>query len=275
MPGLTAHCRETVLSGRPLQSALSHSYIASVYLGTDQRNSTVPVPSVNDGMGVLLRSGRTRSQHTNVDSMLRFVVSPELQGKFGQHQSHATLNFGARNPTYEAKARRLLGESASSIKTKVPGVAMAAGRSRLQTIELAEGTIAVIAKSGLFQFQAGISLLRGICLQLPISLNDKPQRRAAHQTSTLTTVRSASLDAQKTVQAVAMEIVGTNIDMNESLMSVGLDSLSAVEFTNTLAARLSMDLEPTILFHHPTLDSLAQFLSSELQSNEVDSKTSG
>ena len=91
----------------------------------------------------------------------------------------------------------------------------------------------------------------------------------------LPTVRSASLDAQKTVQAVAMEIVGTNIDMNESLMSVGLDSLSAVEFTNTLAARLSMDLEPTILFHHPTLDSLAQFLSSELQSNEVVSKTSG
>ena len=271
MPGLTAHCRETVLSGRPLQSALSHSYIASVYLGTDQRNSTVPVPSVNDGMGVLLRSGRTRSQHTNVDSMLRFVVSPELQGKFGQHQSHATLNFGARNPTYEAKARRLLGESALSIN--IPGAVTA--DNSLQRIEPAKEKIGDIARSVSFQFQAGVSLLRCICLQLPISLNDKPQRRAAHQTSTLTTVRSASLDAQKTVQAVAMEIVGTNIDMNESLMSVGLDSLSAVEFTNTLAARLSMDLEPTILFHHPTLDSLAQFLSSELQSNEVVSKTSG
>ena len=154
-----------------------------------------------------------------------------------------------------------------------------AGRSRLQTIELAE-EITDIARSELFQFQAGISLLRGICLQLPISLKDKTQRRAADQDTTMTTsgassagnlqlptVRSASLDAHKTVQAVALEIVGTNIDMNAPLMSAGLDSLSAVEFTNALGTRFSMDLSPTVLYDHPTLDSLASFLSSELASN--------
>ena len=83
----------------------------------------------------------------------------------------------------------------------------------------------------------------------------------------LPTVHSGSLDAHKTVQAVALEIVGTNIDMNAPLMSAGLDSLSAVEFTNALGTRFSMDLSPTVLYDHPTLDSLASFLSSELASN--------
>ncbi len=55
--------------------------------------------------------------------------------------------------------------------------------------------------------------------------------------------------------------------MNAPLMSAGLDSLSAVEFTNALGTRFSMDLSPTVLYDHPTLDSLASFLSSELASN--------
>ena len=57
--------------------------------------------------------------------------------------------------------------------------------------------------------------------------------------------------------------------MNAPLMSAGLDSLSAVEFTNALGTRFSMDLSPTLLYDHPTLDSLANFLSSELASIDV------
>ena len=56
-------------------------------------------------------------------------------------------------------------------------------------------------------------------------------------------------------------------------MSAGLDSLSAVEFTNALGARFNMDLAPTILFDHPTLDSLTDFISSELASNAATETT--
>ena len=155
------------------------------------------------------------------------------------------------------------------LSIKCPSAAKVAGKSRLQTIKLAEGTIADIGMSGLFQFQSGISFLRSIRLQLPVSRS----ARSAGDLQ-LPTARSVLLDAHETVQAVAVEIMGTNIDMNAPLNSIGLDSLAAVEFTNTLAARLTMDLDPTILFDHPTLDSLAQFLSNELQSNEMISKMS-
>ena len=57
-------------------------------------------------------------------------------------------------------------------------------------------------------------------------------------------------------------------------MSAGIDSLSAVEFTNAIAARFTMDLAPTVFFDHPTIDSLAKFLSSELQSHEMNLTTS-
>lgn len=77
----------------------------------------------------------------------------------------------------------------------------------------------------------------------------------------------------KAVREVAQEVIGTEVDTNAPLMSIGIDSLSVMEFTNAIAARFSMDLAPTVLFDHPTVDSLAKFLSSELQSNKMISTT--
>jgi len=60
--------------------------------------------------------------------------------------------------------------------------------------------------------------------------------------------------------------MGTVIDTNAPLMSAGLDSLSATELTSTLSERLNIEIEATALFDYPTLESLADFLSSELAS---------
>jgi hypothetical protein len=47
-------------------------------------------------------------------------------------------------------------------------------------------------------------------------------------------------------------------------MSVGLDSLAAVEFANSVSDELGMALSAIALFDHPTLDSIASHLASEL-----------
>ena len=65
------------------------------------------------------------------------------------------------------------------------------------------------------------------------------------------------------VRSTASETLGTVIDVDVPLMSAGLDSLAAASFTTTLASRLSMELTPTALFDHPTLDSISSFLSVE------------
>ena len=73
---------------------------------------------------------------------------------------------------------------------------------------------------------------------------------------------------------MAFEVMGTDIGINAPLMSAGLDSIAAVEFVNAVATRFNVDLEPTVVFDHPTLDSLATFLSSKLTSSEVTSTRS-
>ena len=74
------------------------------------------------------------------------------------------------------------------------------------------------------------------------------------------------MHVRETVKAVAHEVMGTHIDENAPLMSAGLDSIAAIEFVNTLSERLDLKIEHTALFDHPTIESLASFLSNELAS---------
>ena len=47
-------------------------------------------------------------------------------------------------------------------------------------------------------------------------------------------------------------------------MSAGLDSLAAAAFVSALASSLSVDIAPTELFDHPTLSSIASFVSTHV-----------
>jgi acyl transferase domain-containing protein/NADPH:quinone reductase-like Zn-dependent oxidoreductase/acyl carrier protein len=60
---------------------------------------------------------------------------------------------------------------------------------------------------------------------------------------------------------------GTQIDQDEALHDLGLDSLMAVELRNALAASLERQLSPTLVLDYPTLRTLTDYLLSLL--NEV------
>ncbi|MDA9173158.1 acyl carrier protein [bacterium] len=66
--------------------------------------------------------------------------------------------------------------------------------------------------------------------------------------------------------SVAWEALGTQVDMITPLMSAGLDSLAATDFARTLSTSLGLDVSPTMLFDHPTLDSVVTFLSADFGS---------
>ena len=57
---------------------------------------------------------------------------------------------------------------------------------------------------------------------------------------------------------------GHGLDPRESLFSMGLDSLMAMELTTALKASLAAPLPPTLLFDHPTIDGLSAFLTQLL-----------
>ena len=52
------------------------------------------------------------------------------------------------------------------------------------------------------------------------------------------------------------------IEEREPLMRMGLDSLMAVEFRNQLSSALKRSLSATLLFDHPTIGALADFLGN-------------
>ena len=53
-------------------------------------------------------------------------------------------------------------------------------------------------------------------------------------------------------------------------MSVGLDSVATVEFTNAISEELRTSVSAILLFDHPTLDSIASYLAAELEVGTVE-----
>ena len=118
--------------------------------------------------------------------------------------------------------------------------------------------------------------------QYPEKQSNGEQTQAAAATPTASNVnvpqhnintkaKTNTKDVLKVILDVAYEVTGAEVETNVPLMSTGLDSLSAVVFVNALSTRLSVDVPPTALFDHPTLDSIASFLARELAHNTVTS----
>ena len=59
-------------------------------------------------------------------------------------------------------------------------------------------------------------------------------------------------------------VVGSVIDRNMPLMDAGLDSLSVVETTRNVSAKLGMELPATMVFDYPSVCSMAGYLSVEV-----------
>lgn len=60
-------------------------------------------------------------------------------------------------------------------------------------------------------------------------------------------------------------ILGTQVPTDTPLMSVGLDSIAAVEFVSAVSGELGTSISPVVLFDHPTLDSIASYLARGLE----------
>ena len=71
------------------------------------------------------------------------------------------------------------------------------------------------------------------------------------------------------VQGVACGILGSEVGASEPLMAAGLDSLTSVEFQNSLEAKLGVELPTTLVFDYPTVAAIAHYLAANRKSFPV------
>ena len=73
---------------------------------------------------------------------------------------------------------------------------------------------------------------------------------------------------RETISTALLYVLGTAITANSPLMAAGLDSVAATEFENAIAERFATELPQTLLFDHPTMESVAGLISEEATSGE-------
>ena len=80
------------------------------------------------------------------------------------------------------------------------------------------------------------------------------------------------MDVAGIVKKTVETLTGTNVSGNEALVDVGIDSLSAVELVSMLGHELNTEIEPTVLFDHPTIGDLVNYLVAHIESS-IDNRT--
>ena len=77
-------------------------------------------------------------------------------------------------------------------------------------------------------------------------------------------MHKVDLDGMRAAVSSGLQsVLGTEVPTNTPLMSVGLDSIGAVEFANAVSSELGMSFSAVMLFDHPTLESIGSYLAEE------------
>ncbi len=103
-------------------------------------------------------------------------------------------------------------------------------------------------------------------------------RAAARETEILSRLESAPPARRRTILVeflrgevaaiLGLDASGPYLDERQPVLRMGMDSLMTVQFRNRLAAALERPLSATLIFDHPTIGALADFLNRDCKSEE-------
>lgn len=76
-------------------------------------------------------------------------------------------------------------------------------------------------------------------------------------------------EVKHVVSELAQSFIGDAVSPGETLVGAGLDSLGAVELRNALVSKLSVTLPGTLIFDYPTIDAIADYVSTLVKPTRV------
>jgi len=109
----------------------------------------------------------------------------------------------------------------------------------------------------------------------------KAPRKVSAPVTLLAKVQNAPMNRLRSlleahIREQAIKVLGLNpsfkLDVNRGLATFGMDSLMTIELKNRLQASVGKPLSSTIVFDHPTVAALAEYLDKDLLSAASDSR---
>jgi acyl carrier protein len=122
------------------------------------------------------------------------------------------------------------------------------------------------------------TLLSKVC-RVEVRSASEPQKTA--QPALLERLRQAPAKKRRQtleahVRDQAIKVLGLSpsfkLDLNQGLATFGMDSLMTIELKNRLQASVGKTLSSTIVFDHPTVAALAEYLEQNVLREQEDSK---
>ena len=71
------------------------------------------------------------------------------------------------------------------------------------------------------------------------------------------------------IQSIVKKMLGIVIADDQPLMEAGLDSLGAVDLRTAIGEAFRLELPATVMFDHPSITALAQYISMQLGSTTL------
>ena len=102
----------------------------------------------------------------------------------------------------------------------------------------------------------------------------QPRSKAAKMSPSAASASVGSLTRSRDsmiqeLTAITATIIGAAVSADAPLMSAGLDSIATTELAALMSERFNTELPQTLLFDHPSLQSVADFLLLERESEPI------
>lgn len=146
---------------------------------------------------------------------------------------------------------------------------MSAGLDSISTTELAQSLSAVVGSTLpstlVFDHPSVSAIVSAFAPVISTAGHEKTRGASAELDSTTEGTEMPRTDAfglGQLVSGILYDLQSTVVALESPLLDVGLDSISALELTNAMMSQLKTTLPSTLIFDHPTISSLAQYMAS-------------
>jgi acyl carrier protein len=200
------------------------------------------------------------SQSSDAKIIDELLKSSSVHKKPSLHDSDKSNSYiirGENTDKVKLKRNSMIGKIISILRNYLPGVETADPIGEINSLD-SQSLIGSLSSAFGTQFPATLIYDYPTAMDIVKYIEEMDTNRKDDSNE-----NRGLLEETKEVIAKALrKIVDKNFTWSDSVLDFGLDSLEVVQFSNDLSEYFHIDISPTWMFDYPTIDKLAEAISS-------------